>query len=100
MRRGTWRRGMSEAERSFLGSVRIPLKSCCQATDALIFHMSIAEIRRLSLAEKLQIMEGLWEDLRSRAEDIGVPKWHKEMLDARRKAVESGQEKVLEWDEV
>ena len=62
--------------------------------------MSIAEIRRLPLAEKLQIMEGLWEDLRSRAEDVPVPDWHKELLDRRRQAVESGQEKVLEWDEV
>jgi putative addiction module component (TIGR02574 family) len=62
--------------------------------------MSIAEIRKLPLAEKLQLMEGLWDDLRSRAEDISVPEWHKELLDTRRHAVESGQEKVLEWDEV
>jgi putative addiction module component (TIGR02574 family) len=62
--------------------------------------MSITEIRDLPLSEKLQIMEALWEDLRSRAEGVPVPEWHKELLDARRKAVEAGQESILEWDEV
>lgn len=62
--------------------------------------MSIAEIRELPLNEKLQLMEALWEDLRSREEVVPVPEWHKELLDARRKAVEAGQEPVLDWDEV
>ena len=62
--------------------------------------MSITEIRDLPLSEKLQIMEALWEDLRSRAEGVPVPEWHKELLDDRRKAVEAGKESILEWDEV
>jgi len=62
--------------------------------------MSITEIRELPLHEKLQIMEVLWEDLRSHAEGAPVPQWHKELRDARRKAVEAGREKILEWDEV
>jgi putative addiction module component (TIGR02574 family) len=61
--------------------------------------MSITEIRNLPLSEKLQIMEALWEDLRSRAEGVPVPEWHKELLDDRRKAVEAGKESILEWDE-
>ncbi len=62
--------------------------------------MDIAEIRRLPLREKLQLMEALWEDLRSNAGDIPVPDWHKELLDERRKAVEEGQEEILDWDQV
>ena len=62
--------------------------------------MSITEIRELPLHEKLQMMEVLWEDLRLHAEGVPVPQWHKELLDARRKAVEAGQEQLLEWDEV
>jgi putative addiction module component (TIGR02574 family) len=62
--------------------------------------MSITEIRELPLHEKLQMMEVLWEDLRSHAEGVPVPQWHKELLDARRKAVEAGQEEILEWDEI
>jgi putative addiction module component (TIGR02574 family) len=62
--------------------------------------MSIAEIKQLPLAEKLQIMEVLWEDLRARAEQVPVPPWHKELLDERRKAVEDGREAVFDWDSV
>ena len=62
--------------------------------------MSIAEIRRLSLSEKLQIMEAIWEDLRARAEEMPVPDWHKEILDARQKAVAEGREQLLDWDDV
>ena len=69
--------------------------------DAVWFRgMSAAEISQLPMSEKLQIMEALWEDLRSRAENVPVPDWHKDLLETRRKAVESGQEKILEWDEV
>lgn len=62
--------------------------------------MSVAEVRQLPLAEKLQIMEAIWEDLRARAEEVPVPTWHKELLDERRKAVEEGREEVFEWDAV
>ena len=61
--------------------------------------MSIAEIHQLPLSEKLQIMEAIWEDLRARAEELPVPDWHKELLDARREAVVAGREPVLDWDD-
>ena len=61
--------------------------------------MSIAEIRQLPLNEKLQIMEAIWEDLRAHAEQVPVPGWHRDLLDARRKAVEEGREQILDWDE-
>ncbi len=63
-------------------------------------RMSITEIRQLPLNEKLQIMEAIWEDLRSRAEDVPVPQWHQDLLDSRDEAVRSGREEVLDWDEV
>ena len=62
--------------------------------------MSIAEVKRLPLAEKLQIMEAIWEDLRARAEAVPVPEWHKDLLDERRKAVEDGREEVLDWETI
>lgn len=61
--------------------------------------MSIAEIHQLPLSEKLQIMEAIWEDLRARADELPVPDWHKELLDARREAVAAGREPVLDWDD-
>ncbi|MEK7674831.1 MAG: addiction module protein [Verrucomicrobiota bacterium] len=62
--------------------------------------MSSAEIRELPLAEKLQIMEAIWEDLRSHADQVLVPQWHKDLLDERRRAVEVGRDEVLDWDTV
>jgi hypothetical protein len=62
--------------------------------------MSIAEIRRLPFAEKLQIMEALWEDLRAQAELVPVPQWHKDLLDERRKAVADGREELLDWNSI
>jgi putative addiction module component (TIGR02574 family) len=62
--------------------------------------MSIAEIRQLPLKDKLQVMEAIWEDLRSRADEVAVPGWHKELLDSRDEAVRSGKEEVLDWDAV
>jgi hypothetical protein len=62
--------------------------------------MSIAEIRQPPLAEKLKIMEAIWEDLRAQAEQVPVPAWHKELLDERRKAVEEGREQVFDWDSI
>jgi putative addiction module component (TIGR02574 family) len=62
--------------------------------------MSIAEIHQLPLNEKLQIMEAIWEDLRSRAGEIPVPDWHKALLDERRNAVAEGHEQIFDWDQV
>ncbi|NQU11273.1 addiction module protein [bacterium] len=61
--------------------------------------MSIAEIRQLPLEEKLQIMEAIWEDLRSRPGAVPVPQWHKDLLDARRQAVAEGRDEMLDWEQ-
>jgi len=62
--------------------------------------MSIAEIKKLPLADKLQIMEALWEDLCSQPEQVEIPEWHRQLLDQRRKALEAGQEEVFDWDAI
>jgi putative addiction module component (TIGR02574 family) len=62
--------------------------------------VTIAEIKKLPLHEKLQLMEAIWEDLRANADAVLMPNWQKELLDARRKAVTEGRERVLDWDEV
>ena len=62
--------------------------------------MSLAEIATLTLHEKLQIMEAIWADLRTRAENFDVPKEHRDLLDARRKRVASGESALLDWEHV
>ncbi len=62
--------------------------------------MTIAEVHQLPLTEKLQIMEAIWEDLRSQADKVPMPDWHKSLLGERQKAVAEGREKILDWDTV
>jgi putative addiction module component (TIGR02574 family) len=62
--------------------------------------MTTFEISQLSLREKLQIMLTIWEDLRGHVDQMGVSESHAAILDARRKRVESGASKLLDWDQV
>jgi putative addiction module component (TIGR02574 family) len=63
-------------------------------------HVSITEISQLSLREKFQIMELLWDDMRSSIESAETPEEHKDLLDSRRKRAASGEVSLLDWDQV
>ena len=62
--------------------------------------MSIADVAKLPLREKLQIMETIWLDLRSHVEAIDAPEEHRRILDERRARVASGSSSLLDWDQV
>ena len=62
--------------------------------------MSIAEIHQLSIEEKFQIMEALWEDLRERFDRMQIPETHKALLDERRARVQTGAAQLRDWDAV
>jgi len=63
-------------------------------------RVSITEISQLSLREKFQIMELLWDDMRSSIESAETPEEHKDLLDSRRKRAASGEVSLLDWDQV
>ena len=54
----------------------------------------------MPLADKLRLMEVLWEELRTHVEDLPVSEHEKKLLDQRRRAVEAGEEPVLDWEDV
>ncbi len=62
--------------------------------------MNIAEIKKLPMREKFQIMEALWQDLSSDVENADIPAEHKAILDKRFEQAESGEMKFLDWDKV
>jgi putative addiction module component (TIGR02574 family) len=62
--------------------------------------MSIAEVTKLPLREKFQIMEAIWADLSQCVEELEVPAQHKALLDARRERVASGESTLHDWDAV
>jgi len=51
----------------------------------------VLPLKEMTVAEKLQLMEVLWEDLSRNPEDVPPPAWHEEVLAEREKRIESGQ---------
>lgn len=43
-------------------------------------------------------MEELWDDLRTRADGVPVPQWHKDLLDEREQQIKSGEAHFDDWD--
>jgi len=62
--------------------------------------MNVAEIKDMSLTEKLQAMEIIWDDLKEIVEDCPLPVEHRNLLDERKKRVASGETNLRNWDEV
>ena len=58
------------------------------------------EIKGLSVSEKMQILECIWDDFRERVESSDLSPDLKAALDQRRERVASGSARVLEWDSV
>jgi len=59
---------------------------------------SIIDIRHLSKAEKLRVMEEIWVDLSREDEEFESPEWHREALQETERRLSSGQEKVVDWE--
>lgn len=55
-------------------------------------------LNEMSVEEKLQAMEMLWEDLSRRPEDVPSPEWHDTVLREREAALDRGQEEVEDWE--
>jgi putative addiction module component (TIGR02574 family) len=62
--------------------------------------MNVAEITKLSTREKFELMEALWEDMRSKAEESDIPQEHLDLVQERWARVQSGESVLLDWDEV
>ena len=62
--------------------------------------MTAEEVKALPIAQKIQIMEALWEDLRVRFDRLDLPQSQKKLLDERRARVEEGSARLHDWDSV
>lgn len=72
----------------------VPPLSC------MLLPMQSITLSQFTLREKLQIMQSIWEDLRSHVDRIEVPQSHKDILDERRRRIEIGEAKLLDWEVV
>lgn len=55
-------------------------------------------IETLSTADKLLLMERLWEDLSRRPADVPFPDWHGDILAERQAALREGRTSVVDWE--
>lgn len=58
--------------------------------------MSTVSIRSMSVEEKLEMMELIWDDL-CRNDAMQSPDWHGDVLASREKIVVSSEEKPIDW---
>lgn len=56
------------------------------------------DLARMSIEDKLIIMESLWENLCRNAAAIPSPSWHGNILEQRESVVAENTEKFLDWD--
>ena len=59
--------------------------------------MTTINIAELPVAEKLRLMEALWDALSAQAEQAAVPAWHREVLAQRLQRLDGGTEPVTPW---
>ena len=62
--------------------------------------MTIAEISKMSIFERLQTMEALWDSLTREPTGIKSPQWHEEILSDRKEKIESGNADFLSLEQL
>lgn len=56
--------------------------------------MSIADIKKMTVVERVHLMEQIWDTLNQETIEIDSPAWHKELLQEREKAIKAGDVKM------
>jgi len=62
--------------------------------------MTIDEIKKMKIQQRIKIMEQIWDSLIEQDETPESPQCHQEILENRRKKIESGEAKFLSIDEL
>jgi len=60
----------------------------------MLIHLPLDQ---MTLADKLEVMETLWADLSRSPTDLPSPDWHRDVLQERKRLVDEGQLKFLDW---
>ena len=56
-------------------------------------------LNEMTVTEKLQAMEALWEDLSRNAVVLESPEWHRDVLEARENRIASGDARFADWEQ-
>ena len=58
------------------------------------------EIKRLNLAEKLLLVEDIWDSIAQSNSELPMPEWQKQELDRRYKEYKAGGQHLHDWQSV
>jgi putative addiction module component (TIGR02574 family) len=56
-------------------------------------------LESLSVAEKVRLLESVWQSLCSHSGDVQSPEWHREVLEERKRRLEDGRATVSLWSD-
>ncbi len=62
--------------------------------------MAIAEISEMTVLEKLQTMEALWDSLTHEPAGVKSPEWHEEILSVRKAEIAKGHADFISLQEL
>lgn len=56
-------------------------------------------IKEMTIEEKMQAMELLWDDFCRNNPDFESPQWHADILRAREKNLKQGKDQFVDWEQ-
>jgi putative addiction module component (TIGR02574 family) len=63
-------------------------------------HMTVEiPLDNMSVAEKVRLLESVWDSLCAKSGDVQSPEWHREVLETRKRRLEDGQATASPWSE-
>jgi putative addiction module component (TIGR02574 family) len=62
--------------------------------------MKTIEIKKMSVIERLQIMEPLWDSLLDEESEIESPQWHREIIEERKRKIQNGKAEFISLEEL
>ena len=52
---------------------------------------------KMSMEEKIQTMESIWEDLCKSADSLSSPSWHEKVLKEREESIKREEDEFIDW---
>ena len=57
------------------------------------------QLEGLTVAQKMQLLERIWDDLCHESGDVRSPDWHAAVLAERKRQIESGEMPISSWSD-
>ncbi|QIF01375.1 addiction module protein [Roseimicrobium sp. ORNL1] len=60
----------------------------------------VLPLSEMTTAEKMALIETIWEDIEKNSEELEMPAWHAEVLAGVEQRIASGEEEIRDWEDV